>query len=143
MSYCPVYGCNSDAKKNPSGIHFFAFPNGKSVSQQIRRKAWVEFCKRKAFKPLSNSRICSLHFAEDAYEPGHSPQFLERIECDETFRVRLKSDALPTLNKPLLDTSASKARTFTERRQREKVIRILDRQITIIARSPLPPKYLL
>jgi hypothetical protein len=73
MSYCPVYGCNSDAKKNPDRVHFFAFPNGKSVAQQTRRKTWIEFCKRKAFKPLSNRRICSLHFAEDAYQPGHSP----------------------------------------------------------------------
>ena len=39
MSYCPVYGCNSDAKKNPSGINFFAFPSGKSAFQQKRRKA--------------------------------------------------------------------------------------------------------
>ena len=121
MSYCPVYGCNSDAKKNPSGINFFAFPSGKSAFQQKRRQAWIEFCKRKAFKPLSNSRICSLHFAEDAYEPGHSPQFLEHLNYDETFRVRLKNDALPTLNKPLLDRSATKTRTVTERRQREKV----------------------
>ena len=126
MSYCPVYGCNSDAKKNPNRIHFFVFPKGNSVAQQTRRKAWIEFCKRKAFIPLSNSRICSLHFSEDAYEPGHSPQFLERIGCEETFRVRLKSDALPTLNKPLADASASKARIFTEKRQREKVIQLID-----------------
>lgn len=121
--YCPVYGCNSDGQKNTSGIHFFSFPSGKSVSQQNRRKAWIQFCKRKAFKPSSCSRVCSLHFAEDAYEPGHSPQFLERIECDEPFRIRLKSDALPTLNKPLPDISTSKTRTYTERRQRKKVIR--------------------
>ena len=38
--YCPVYGCNSDGQKNTSGIHFFSFPSGKSVSQQNRRKAW-------------------------------------------------------------------------------------------------------
>lgn len=132
MSYCPVYGCNSDAKKNPGGIHFFAFPNGKSVAQKTRRKAWIEFCKRKAFRPLSNSRICSLHFAEDAYEPGHSPQFLERLACKETFRVQLKTDALPTLNKPLTDTSTIKARTLTQKRQREKVIQILNRLIAIV-----------
>jgi hypothetical protein len=109
-------------EKKQSGISFFLFPSGISVSQQNRRKAGVEFCKRKAFNPLSNSRICSLHFAEDAYEPGHSPQFLARVGCDETFRIRLKSDALPTLNKPLLDTSTSNRRIHTEKRQRIKVI---------------------
>ena len=106
--YCPVYGCSSDSQKNPSGISFFSFPSGKSAAQQRRRKAWDEFCKRKEFDPLLSSRICSRHFSEDAYEPGHSPQFIERIECKETFRLRLKSDAVPTLHKPLLGASSSK-----------------------------------
>ena len=65
-------------------------------------------------------------FSDDAYEPGHSPQFLERTGCEETFRVRLKSNALPALNKPLADASTSKARIFTEKRQREKVIQLID-----------------
>ena len=125
--YCPVYGCNSDSKKNPSGIRFFSFPSGKSVAQQQRRKVWVEFCKRKKFNPSSCSRICSRHFTEDAYEKGHSPQFLKQIECKEAFRVRLRSDALPTLNKPLVEARSSKLRTSTARRQREKVSRVLDR----------------
>ena len=51
---------------------------------------------------------------------------MERIGCEETFRVRLKSDAFPTLNKPLADASASKVKTFTEKRQREKVIQLID-----------------
>ena len=109
MSYCPVYSCNSDAKKNRNRIHFFAFPKGNSVAQQT-----------KAFIPLSNSRICVLHFSEDAYEPGHSPQFLEHIGFKETFRVRLKSDALPTLNKSLADASTSKARILTEKKTTRK-----------------------
>ena len=115
------------AKKNPSGIRFFSFPSGKSVAKQQRRKVWVEFCKRKKFNPSSCSRICSRHFTEDAYEKGHSPQFLEQIECKEAFRVRLRSDALPTLNKPLVEASSSKLRTSTARRQPEKVSRVLDR----------------
>ena len=121
--YCLVYSCNGDSQKNPSGIRFFSFPSGKSVAQQQRRKVWVEFCKRKKFNP-SCSRICSRHFTEDAYEKGHSPQFLEQIECKEAFRVRLRSDALPTL--PLVEASSSKLRTSTARRQQEKVSRVLD-----------------
>ena len=124
--YCPVHGCSSDSQKNPSGISFFSFPSGKSAAQQRRRKAWVEFCKHKEFNSSSSSRICSRHFSEDAYEPGHSPQFLERIECKETFRLWLKSDAVPTLHKPLLGASSSKPRTATARRQREKVSQIVD-----------------
>ena len=123
--YCPVYGCNSDSQKpaNPP-THFFSFPSGKSADQQYRRKAWIEFCKRKAFKPSSCTRICSLHFAENAYEPGSSPQFLKRFEFKEQFLVRLKKDALPTLNKALEKPSATtsgKTRDSTVRRQRKKV----------------------
>ncbi len=126
MAYCAVYGCNSDFKKAKStGIRFFSFPNAKSADQQCRRKAWVEFCKRKAFKPTMCTKVCLLHFTENAYEPGHSPQFLERIQCKESFRVRLRNDALPTLNKPLamVDSSSNtKARSYSERRQQKKVI---------------------
>ena len=123
--YCPVYGCNSDSQKTTSPpTHFFSFPSGKSADQQYRRKVWIEFCKRKAFQPSSCTRICSLHFAEDAYEPGNSPQFLERLQFKENVLVRLKKDALPTLNKALENpstTTSGKTRDSTVRRQRIKV----------------------
>ncbi|CAB4019318.1 Hypothetical predicted protein, partial [Paramuricea clavata] len=45
---------------------------------------------------------------------------IHQVGCDETFRLRLKSDALPMLNKPLLDTRTSKRRIHTEKRQRIK-----------------------
>ena len=94
---------------------FFSFPSGKSAAQQYRRKAWVEFCKCKEFNPSLCSRICSLHFTEDVYKPGHSLQFLKCIERKEAFHLLLKSDALPTLNKPSLKASSSKPRTATRR----------------------------
>lgn len=82
--YCPVYGCTSDSQKPTSPpTHFFSFPSGKSADQQYRRKAWIEFCKRKAFQPSSGTRICSLHFAEDAYEPGNS--FAKIIKSKKSF----------------------------------------------------------
>ena len=123
--YCPVYGCNSDSQKptNPP-THFFSFPSGKSADQQYRLKVWIESCKRKAFKPSSCTRICSLHFAEDAYKPGSSPQFLKCSEFKEKFLVRLKKDALPTLNKALEKPSATtsgKTRDSTVGKQRKKV----------------------
>jgi hypothetical protein len=135
MAYCAVYGCNSDFKKAKStGIHFFAFPNAKSADQQYRRKAWIEFCKRKAFKPTNCTKICSLHFAEDAYEQGNSPQFLQQIECKESFRVRLKKDALPTLSKPLALLGSSldmKARSYSQRRQQKKVIILSSKSVSM------------
>ena len=82
------------------------------LHNKLEEKRGLNSVNIKRFIPLSNSRICSLHFSEDAYEPGHSPQFLEHIGCEETFRVRLKSDALPMLNKPLADASASKVKVI-------------------------------
>ena len=124
--YCPVYGCNSDGQKPTSPpTHFFCFPLGKSAIQQHRRKAWIEFCKRKAFQPSSCTRICSLHFAEDAYEPVTSPQCLERLQFKQQVLMRLKKDALQTLKKPLENpstTTSGKTRDSTVRRQRRKVI---------------------
>lgn len=127
--YCPVYGCNSDSqKKVDEKISFFAFPRGKTPDQQYRRKAWIEFCKRKAFKPTPCTRICSLHFAEEAYEPAHSPQFLQLIKWKESFTLRLTREALPTLNKPTTSASSTatstsrKTRRLTEKRHRDKVI---------------------
>ena len=68
-----VYGCNSDNQRT-SEIRFFNFPKGKLVDQQYRRKAWIEFCKRKTFKrgcpqksnirrPRLKNRFCS-NFAQ-------------------------------------------------------------------------------
>ena len=127
--YCPVYGCNSDSQKNSDEwINFFSFPAGKTPDQQYRRKAWIEFCKRKSFKPSSCTRICSLHFAEDAYDPAHSPQYLQLTGWTNNIRLLLKKDALPTLKKPA--TSASiptatlrKTRKLTEKKHRDKVIK--------------------
>ena len=70
--YCPVYGCNSDSKMTKE-VRFF-FSNHQIIKTE--KKARIEFCKRKAFKPLSNTRICSLHLTEDTFEPGQLSQFL-------------------------------------------------------------------
>ena len=48
---------------------FFDFQVCKSRNQQYRKKARVEFCKRKAFNRLSNTRMFSLHYAADTFEP--------------------------------------------------------------------------
>ena len=129
--YCPVYGCNSDSHlKTNENVNFFHFPSGKTPEQKSHRAAWVEFCKRKAFKPSPCTRICSLHFAEEAYEPSHSPQFLASIGYTEKTSLRLKPNALPTLDKPTTSASVSnmstslqskRTRRQTKKRQRQKV----------------------
>lgn len=121
--YCSVYGCNSDSKKNLNKeLHFFSFPGLSSSETRNRRKIWIEFCKRKAFKPTANTKICSLHFDDDAYDPAHSPKFLKSIGCEDQTLVLLRKDAVPTLNKPLMETAETKQRKITEERLRRKVI---------------------
>ena len=47
---------------------FFDFQVCKSQNQQYRKKARVEFCKRKALNRSSNTRMFSLHYTADAFE---------------------------------------------------------------------------
>ena len=126
MAYCPVFGCLSDSKKNPEekNIHFFAFPKGHSREQQTRRKIWVEFCKRKAFKPTQSTRVCSLHFEDSAFDPAHSPAVLDSIGYKERTLVRLKKDAVPTLNKAFGEEVTKQGKTSVDR-QRRKVINMI------------------
>ena len=110
-------------KKNDNNVSFFCFPGGKSYDQITRRNFWIEFCKRSGFTPTHSTRICSRHFSEDAYDPAHSPSFLKSIGCKESFNLRLKNDALPSLNKPKLscEIPTKKRRLHSERRQRTRV----------------------
>ena len=121
--YCPVYGCNSDSKKNVNKeLHFFSFPADKDGEKRNRRKIWIEFCKRKQFTPTANTKICSLHFTDDSYDPAHSPNFLKPIGCQDQTLVRLKNDAIPTLNNPVTEKPETKQRKTSEQRLRKKVL---------------------
>ena len=108
--YCPVYGCNSDFKKNSDRLGFFAFPSEKNQTEKIRRKRWINFCKRKNFKPTNNTRLCSRHFSDDSFVPSHSPALLASIGFKSKIKYILKDDAIPTENKPgMLYSSCSQA----------------------------------
>ena len=101
--YCSVYGCTSSSKNNSDGqLHFFPFPNADYGPQEkSRKKAWIEFCKRKGFRPSKYGCICSQHFDPNSYLPSHSPDFLRSISFVGKRKPKLKDDALPTLNTPL------------------------------------------
>ena len=126
--YCPVYGCNSDSQKNSDEwINFFSFPGGKTPDQQYRRKAWIEFCKRKSFKPSSCTRICSLHFAEDAYSRTFTAvSSVDRM--DKQHQVAFEERRAANFEKPTTRASIPtatlrKIRKLTEKRHRDKVIK--------------------
>jgi hypothetical protein len=106
--YCPVYGCNSDSKNNLNKeLHFFPFPGLSRSEIRNRRKIWI-------------------HFDDDAYNPAYSPKFLKSIGCEDQTLVLLRKDAVPTLNKPLMETAETKQSKTTEERLRRKVIINLD-----------------
>ena len=69
--HCPVCGCNSDSKMTNEAC-FFDFQVCKYNHQisNTEKKAWAEFCKRKAFNRSSNNRMFSFHYTADAFEPG-------------------------------------------------------------------------
>jgi hypothetical protein len=95
--YCPVYGCNSSNKGDKrQNISFFKFPPKKDCE---RRKAWVNFCKRKNFAP-EHSRICSDHFSDKDFLTSHSPTFLASIGFTGKVNILLKPDAVPSKNAP-------------------------------------------
>ncbi|XP_046864078.1 uncharacterized protein LOC124458001 [Xenia sp. Carnegie-2017] len=112
IMYSAIYGCYSNSKNNSdNSIHFFTFPNGvKNTDEKKREKIWIEFCKRKGYKPTKNSTTCSLHFENDAYIPSCSPSFLNSINFSGKKKAMLKGDAIPTLNK---STTASEAEKLT------------------------------
>ena len=58
--------------------------------------------------------LCSNHFANDAYVPSHSPEFLRSLNFPSKRKALLKADAVPTLNKPL---DAKRAELVPEKRK--------------------------
>ena len=115
--YCPVYGCTSDSKKNnEKKLHFFSFPKPISKEEQKRCNIWIEFCKRKSFVPSKCTCLCSLHFSPDAYIHSHSPYFLESINFSGKRKLKLKPDAVPTINKAL-DAAKSDKPSEAKKRQ--------------------------
>ena len=72
-------GVTATAKNINKELNFSSFPADKDNEQRNRRKIWIEFSKRKAFKLTANTKICSLHITDDSYDPAHSPKLLSTI----------------------------------------------------------------
>ena len=86
MVYCAALGCSNVHRKG-CGKSFFTFPK-----DTVRRKAWTIFCKREAFVPTKNHRLCSDHFTRDQIQ--RDPAQLEEYGYNGA-RIRLKPDAVP------------------------------------------------
>ena len=92
MTVCAAYGCNMD-----SSIHriiVFLFPKDLK-----RRKIWTQLLNKGRtaktnFIPKSHSKICFKHFDDNQFLI--SPKLAETVGY-KNFRLRLKSDAVPTV----------------------------------------------
>ncbi len=103
--YCPVYGCNSDFKKNSDRLVFFAFPSEKNQTEKIRRKQWI-----KSSNLQTTQDSVPAIFSDDSFVPSHSPALLASIGFKSKVKYILKDDAIPTQNKPrMLYSSCSQA----------------------------------
>jgi len=64
VAICAAALCKNSSKKN-SDIIFHSFP--RNQSKELRQK-WIHFCKRKDIFNPTTSKICSEHFAPEAYQ---------------------------------------------------------------------------
>lgn len=67
---------------NKKVVFYFSFPKDPK-----QRSLWTRNCRRVGFKPSNASRVCSMHFTENSYEPY----------AEHRKRRTLKRDAVPTL----------------------------------------------
>ena len=67
---CVVFGCsNTSNSKKGIALHRIPFVNDTRPEAKKRRKAWVDFVKRKRknWVPSASSEVCSKHFKEDDF----------------------------------------------------------------------------
>ena len=92
MVFCATYGCNSRHKKG-CGLSFFSFPK-----EGVRKKTWTFYCRRDAFVPTKNSRLCSLHFSKE--QVARDPEKMKENGYVGA-QIRLRADAIPDISLPL------------------------------------------
>ena len=78
---CVAYGCTNGQEKG-SNIAFHRFPH----SRPEYLAKWVQAIKRKNWKPMKNSFICSAHFEKSSYRDRPGKQ-----------GCRLKNDSVPSI----------------------------------------------
>lgn len=89
---CSAYGC-SESDDSSKRLHFYRFPNREKSPN--RHKKWIDFCKRKNFKPSKNSRLCSKHFKLEDF--NQSDVLREKLMPDTKVRINLNSGVIPTI----------------------------------------------
>jgi len=98
MLYCDANVIRVDPKKKS--------PN--------RHKKWIDFCKRKNFKPSKNSRLCSKHFKLEDF--NQSDVLREKLMPDTKVRINLNSGVIPTIRFETINLLPSKRDLRVKRR---------------------------
>ncbi|GFY52943.1 THAP-type domain-containing protein [Trichonephila inaurata madagascariensis] len=86
-----------------------------------KRRKWIQAISRKDFAPSKNSKVCELHFSDDAirrYTKAYNEKTGEKI-CVPLKRFRLQNFAVPTIFTDFptyLSNSANPARECPEQR---------------------------
>lgn len=96
MPCCSVYGCRSrqdDKNNRENGIFFHRFPNRNNSPKRFAK--WLEYCKRKAFNPTSNSRVCSKHFKKSDFDESQLLK-LKLMPNEKLIGPRLNKHAIPS-----------------------------------------------
>lgn len=92
MVCCVVVGCHVDSRRDKDSM--FTFPKDKD-----RRKTWIDCVNReskgKPIVPNDYSRLCARHFESACFVMN--PDFAAKAGI-VIKRLRLKDDAIPTLN---------------------------------------------
>ena len=70
--------------------HFFAFPKTSKL-----RKALVDKCRRKNYKPSEYAKICEHHFVDSDFVMSRA--FAASVGFTQKFLLRLKPDAITTV----------------------------------------------
>lgn len=96
--HCCVPGCSSNSSKheevNGHQVGFHSFPGDRDLL-----KRWVVNIKRDVsayFAINAHTKVCSLHFAEDAFYPGDTRRD-PSAKATSQLRRKLKPGAVPTL----------------------------------------------
>ncbi|XP_067211934.1 uncharacterized protein [Linepithema humile] len=83
MSYCVVFGCkNRSVKKNYEQLEYKA--KNKKISFHLfpqnmeNREKWLVALHLKGIQIHKTAAVCSAHFQEEDYEPGHSLRKLKK-----------------------------------------------------------------
>ena len=98
MPHCIALGCKNNQSRNPLKKHFFALPNYKLDSNEIRRaEIWLTNIgtgfTTKTFEPTRHKKVCSDHFHTCCIEEDKAAKLLGT----KPRNVRLKEGAIPTL----------------------------------------------